>query len=160
MLFPGSGWPGKNWPPERFAALADWLAAEKKMRVGLGGAPGERGLCECIAAMMQQPATVWAGQLTLDESAALIEQAALVVGNDSAPIHLAAALDVPSVSLWGPTFPEKWAPQGPQHVAFKAEHCVGCAYWHMRAYCQGRPRCMERIEVEKVQRLIEERFAE
>ena len=151
LIFPGSGWPGKNWPPARFAELGDWLIGQRDARIVLLGAPSERDLCARVSDAMRGNGENWAGTLSLVESAALIEQAALVIGNDSAPIHLAAALDIPTVSLWGPTFPEKWAPQGARHVVVEGGGgCAGCTYWHPSAECRGVPPCMTTITVEQV----------
>ncbi|HMO50412.1 MAG TPA: glycosyltransferase family 9 protein [Kiritimatiellia bacterium] len=151
LIFPGSGWPGKNWPPALFARLADALVRDHTVTVGLAGSPGEHGLCETVRAQMVQPAHNLAGLFTLAGSAALIQQSACVIGNDSAPMHLAAALEVPTVSLWGPTFPEKWAPLGGRHAAIKAaEPCAGCLYWHVNASCRQHPGCIASVRYEAV----------
>jgi len=155
LIFPGSGWPGKNWLPERFAALGDELT-RRGMSVGIAGAPGEKALCENIAARMNHPVEVWAGRLDLRGVADRIAEAVLVVGNDSAPIHIAAALHVPTLSLWGPTLPEKWAPRGEQHRAVKSELCAGCIYWHTSARCQGRPPCMALLPISQVLKSLHE----
>lgn len=147
-LFPGSGWPGKCWPPASFAALADALVDDYGVRILLAGSPSEADLCRRVAAGMRHPAEVVAGAFTLDASAALIARCVLVVGNDSAPIHFAAALTTPTLSFWGPTFPEKWAPrEGPHRVVRRAGACSGCTYWHPAARCTGRPPCIETITV-------------
>ncbi len=150
LLFPGSGWPGKNWPANRFAALADWLINEYRARVCMLGVPEEWALCERVVSAMQGRAENVAGKLSLEESAALMESAALIIGNDSAPIHIAAARNRPTVSLWGPTFPEKWAPRGDRHLVVRADHCDGCIYWHPNARCHGRPACMTTLSVKAV----------
>lgn len=153
--FPGAGWPGKCWPAEKFAAALDEVSRETGIAVVLGGNSAERSLCEQVRSGMKQTAINTAGLMSLDESAALIERAAAVLCNDSAPLHIAAALDRPTVSLWGPTYPEKWAPRGAKHRVIRADGaCAGCIYWHPRARCEGRPPCMETIEVETVVRAL------
>jgi heptosyltransferase-2/heptosyltransferase-3 len=147
VAFPGSGWPGKCWPAGSFARALDAL---ENVDVALAGSGGEHALCERIRGTMKKTAHNVAGALSLDESAALIERAAVVLGNDSAPMHIAAALDRPTVSLWGPTFPEKWSPRGPAHRIIRAASCAGCAYWHPAARCEGAPPCMTTIPVDAV----------
>jgi ADP-heptose:LPS heptosyltransferase len=156
VMAPGSGWPGKCWPAERFAQLADWLVGRYGVQVVLTGSPAERGLCELVRGHMRAQAGAAAGVFSIDESAALIERAALLVGNDSAPVHLAAAMNRPTISLWGPTFPEAWAPHGEAHRVVRSEQvCDGCTYWHPSAICTGRPPCMTTLSLAAVQAALE-----
>lgn len=144
VLAPGAGWPGKQWPSARFAELADWLAGEKGWRIVLAGSPAERDLCAEVAGRMRTPAANLGGRTDLDELAAVLEGAALFAGNDSGPMHMAAAVGAPTLTFWGPTFPEKWAPRGPRHLVVRpASPCAGCVYWHPRATCTGTPPCVE-----------------
>lgn len=157
VLFPGSGWPGKSWPAPRFAELGDRIAQAGPFRLAVAGSPGEKQLCQSVVDAMQPSALNLAGLLSIDESAALIESAALVVTNDSAPLHLAAALQVPSVSLWGPTFREKWAPPtGMDRAVVTPLRCAGCAYWHAAATCTGEPPCMTGITVQQAWEAVQD----
>lgn len=149
--FPGSGWPGKCWPADRFAAALEACSSEAGVAVVLGGSPNEHDLCESVRTGMAHSALNLAGLLSLDESAALIERAAVVLCNDSATLHIAAALGRPTVSLWGPTFQEKWAPRGSMHHAIsRSGECAGCTYWHPSARCTGMPPCITTIEKRRV----------
>ena len=155
-VFPGSGWSGKCWPVEHFVALLNRVNDDGRFMVVLGGSPGERWLCEHINSQLKHAALITAGRLSLDESAALIQRSALLIGNDSAPIHVAAAVGCPTVSLWGPTFPEKWAPRGAMHTQVKRRgDCAGCTYWHPAAPCTGRPSCITTIAVDDVLEAVE-----
>jgi len=152
-VFPGSGWPGKCWPAENFAELINKLAGQSGIFVALGGSPNERELCERVKKMANVPVLNMAGRLSLDESAAMMKRSVLLIGNDSAPIHLAAAIGCPTLSLWGPTFPEKWAPRNGNHEqVVRGGDCAGCTYWHPAATCQGSPPCMNTISVDEVLR--------
>jgi len=156
VIFPGSGWPGKCWPADRFAQLTQRIGAEMPSRVVFGGSPDEKELCQGICAEAGSGCLNLAGELSIDESAALIESSALLIGNDSAPVHLAAAIGVPTVSLWGPTNPDKWAPRGPDHhTVFAGDKCAGCTYWHQAAACTGRPPCLTTISVDDVWHILE-----
>ena len=151
LIFPGSGWPGKNWPPDSFARLADELIQKEGVSIGLCGSPAEVPLCKQISHWMEADAHILAGQFALDEMAALMRHSLCVIGNDSAPIHIAAALDIPTVSLWGPTFPEKWAPRGSAHQqVMVVDCCEGCLYWHVKASCRRDSGCMASVRDEDV----------
>lgn len=118
ILHPGANWPHKRWPPERFAALGDRLAQSQRVSVLITGGPGDVALADQITRAMRQPATVLAGQTTLRQLAAVLEQAALVVSNDTGILHVAAALGRPVVALYGPTSPALTGPLGePQRMA-------------------------------------------
>ena len=157
LLSPGSGWSGKNWGAERFAELARRLEARGAC-VGWTGSAGEAELC-------RGPGRQWAGRLGLGELAAVMERAAVWVGNDSGPMHLAGAVGCKTVSFWGPTREGKWGVWGEGHVKLRgAEACPGCVYWDWRRTCgvEGHP-CMAAIGMdaaeEAVVRLLDERSA-
>ena len=99
VLQPGATDPRRRWPAERFAALGDWLA-QAGMRVAVNGAAGEAALVDEVVGAMRHPAIGLAGVLGLGGLCGLLERAALVVSNDTGPLHLALALDRPSVGIF------------------------------------------------------------
>ena len=148
VISPGSGSGVKNWAPERFGAVAEWLTKEKGCRVAWVGAEGERSL----KPTGREGDLDWMGRTDLGLLGALLKRAVVWVGNDSGVMHLAAAVGCPTVSVWGPTEPEKWAPRGEKHLwVRKWERCPGCVYWDYRVGCaRGDHACMEAIGVEDV----------
>lgn len=153
LLAPGSGWGGKNWPGGRFRAVTEWLERENGAQVAWIGSAGD-------AALLGDgplPGKNWFGRFSIPELAAVMERAALWVGNDSGPMHLAAAVRCPTVSLWGPTEPGKWAPRGEKHRHIRRmERCAGCEYWNPAENCfQKTHACMEAISVEDVEVAVE-----
>jgi heptosyltransferase-2 len=117
VLHPGANWFHKRWAPERFAALGDRLSATRDAHVVLTGGPDDVPLAESIQQQMRQPATVLAGQTTLRQLGAALEQTQLVVSNDTGVLHIAAALHRPIVALYGPTSPALTGPLGdPQRM--------------------------------------------
>jgi ADP-heptose:LPS heptosyltransferase len=108
-LHAGSQLSSRRWPPERFAAVGDALAA-RGWRVVLTGSDGEAGLTARVAYAMQAPATDLAGKTTLGGVAALIARARLLVSNDTGVSHLAAALRTPSVVVCCGADPQRWSP--------------------------------------------------
>jgi heptosyltransferase-2 len=109
-LHTGSAQPEKRWPAQRFVAVGRRLA-EAGARVLLIGTERERGLCASVAEAI--PAAVpLAGETSLPVLAALLRRAALLVTNDSGPMHMAAALGVPLVVPFGPGTPGRFGPRG------------------------------------------------
>ncbi|HMP90926.1 MAG TPA: glycosyltransferase family 9 protein, partial [Kiritimatiellia bacterium] len=155
VVFPGSGWPGKCWPTDRFATIVSHIA-NRGLKVILAGSAEEKVLCDEIRRLSGGKALVAAGVFSIDESAALIELSVLLLGNDSVPVHLAAAMGVPSVSLWGPTFVEKWGPRGEKHRCIKSVVLCHCIYWHPNATCERAGECMKAIQTREVIRALDE----
>ncbi len=110
-IHPGSGSPKKNWPFERFVTLAEKLAAETEFKpvftVGEADSAvaGELTRIRCPAPVLPQ--------CSLVELAEFLSACAGYVSNDSGITHLAAALGIPVVALFGPSDPARWAPRGP-----------------------------------------------
>ena len=108
VVHPGSGGSARDWPQAQFEQLAARLAALPRVRVCVTGGPAEAALAKQVAAAAGAGTLVFPGTLTLKELAALLDAAALMVGNSSGPIHLAVALGTPVVGLY------------PQHIAMSA----------------------------------------
>lgn len=121
VLVPGASKPEKRWPTERFAAVGDHLSRAHDLRVLVCGGPSEGALVdEVVQAGEAGPVGLAGGELSLGVLKALIARAALVVSNDTGPRHIAAALGVPCVALFGPT-DHRWTtvpckPGGPQRL--------------------------------------------
>ena len=110
VVHPGSGSPSKNWPPEKFAALLELAKRSgKHLAVLEGEADGE------AIRMLRQAISWWPPAIerpNLSILAALMSRAGAFLGNDSGVSHLAAASGAPTLTLFGPTDPETWAPRG------------------------------------------------
>lgn len=108
-IHPGSGGARKCWPPECFAELAEKLHTSILLIEG----PADAEACSRVRASMPSAVpVVEAKGLNLVETAALLEQCTLYVGNDSGLSHVAAAFGIPTVAVFGPTDPSVWAPLG------------------------------------------------
>jgi len=128
LFAPGSGWKGKNWPPDRFDELARRLES-RGMDIAWTGSAGDR-------ALRGKTGRDWVGRFSLGQLAAIMERAAAWVGNDSGPMHLAVAAGCPTVSFWGPTNENKWGGIGERHVKLRGTAaCPGCIYWDWRRDC-------------------------
>jgi ADP-heptose:LPS heptosyltransferase len=108
-VHPGASVPERRWPAERFAAVADALAAHG-LRVVLTGSAEETSLTAAVAAAMTAPALDLAGRTSLGTTAAVLARARLVVCNDTGVSHLAAAVGTPSVVTSTGDNPARWSP--------------------------------------------------
>jgi ADP-heptose:LPS heptosyltransferase len=109
VLSPGGGWRSKCWPAERFGALSRKLWESSGLRCVVNAGPGDNDLAAVLVGLSggAEP-FVYSGNL--GELMALLKGAACVVGGDTGPVHLAAALDTPVVGLFGPTDPARNGP--------------------------------------------------
>lgn len=120
VVHPGASVAERRWGVARFAEVARALAAEH--RVVVTGSAAERDLATAVASGAGLPeSAVLAGELDLADLAAVVADAALVLGNDTGVGHLATAYGTPSVVLFGPTPPARWGPpeDREQHVALR-----------------------------------------
>ena len=149
-LNPGASFgPAKRWPAERFAALADRLIGALDADVLIFGSREERPLAEEIAHAMEHTPAVVAGETTLRQLMALQAQCRLIVTNDSGPMHLAAALGVPLVAIFGSTDERATGPLGsPIRIVKDRVECSPCGLRE----CPIDFRCMRNITVDDVYR--------
>jgi predicted lipopolysaccharide heptosyltransferase III len=148
MLQPGARYWFKAWPAERFAELADRLAESHGCRVVVGGSPAERDLGEAVCAEARTKPANLAGRTTLCVLAAILKRCALFIGNDNGPMHMAAALGVPVVALFGPSDPAVWGPRGEKAVViYKGLDCRACFH---PTCTRGDQSCMKLISVDEV----------
>ncbi len=120
LLFPGSGHPKKNWPPQLFAQLARHLH-HLGYPVTVFWGPGEKPVAEAI--QRQAPEALLAPPTDLLELASCLASAQAVVGGDTGPIHLAASLGTPTVALHLATDPQRNAPRGPRVAVVSGARC-------------------------------------
>lgn len=127
-LCPGAIYgPTKRWPPDRFARVGDWAARRWNARVILLGSAGEAPICAGVARAMERPAVDLCGGLPLGAAMSAIRRCRLVVSNDSGLMHVAAALGVPTVAVFGSTDPVATGPLGPHtRVVQHPTHCAPC----------------------------------
>lgn len=119
LLNPGSGGDRKRWAVEAFRRLGDELAVRLGARVVVAWGPGEEPLARAIAHGMRTGALV-PPPTTIPEMVALFRRASLVVGGDTGPVHVAAALGIPTVGLYGPTSARRNGPYGARTAAIQS----------------------------------------
>ena len=125
-IHPGSGTWVKQWTEDRWAQTADILSEQLNAHPILTGSAGEIPLARRIAAQMKQPVVVMAGDTRVNQLAALFQRARVVLGPDSGPLHLAAAVGTPTVALFGPADPVEFAQWGApaKHIILTSD--IGC----------------------------------
>ncbi len=153
-LNPGSVYGGaKRWLPERFAAVADRLIVElrqqdtRSVRCLIVGSPGEEELGQAVAQRMDANPLVLSGRTSLGELKAIIKRCHLFVTNDTGPMHVANALGVPVVAIFGPTDPVTTAPYNALHTIVR--NPVRCSPCLLRE-CPIDHRCMTSISTDQV----------
>jgi lipopolysaccharide heptosyltransferase II len=145
-IAPGSVWATKRWSAEGYAAVMAGLAADGARCVVLGG-PGEVALAERVAARAGG-GTVLAGRTDLATLVAVIDRLALLVANDSAPMHVACARAVPVVAVFCATTPALgYGPWGPRATVVEADlDCRPCARHGGRSCPRGTEDCIHLVE--------------
>ncbi|MDE0301339.1 MAG: lipopolysaccharide heptosyltransferase II [Candidatus Poribacteria bacterium] len=108
-LHPGGSSFDKQWPSENFAHIADWLVSEFNAKILILQGPNEAHLSRNVKKLMTSPSISHAPE-SIRNLAALMKHCNLVICNDSGPMHIAAALDVPMVAIFGPTDHVAWKP--------------------------------------------------
>ena len=124
-LFPGAGWKLREWMPERFAAIGDRLVEHFNANVLIFGGQSEAELVQTVANLMNARAIPFAGDLQIRQLAACIEKCDLFLTNDTGPMHIAAAVGTPTVSLFGPGNHIRFQPLGTLHQTIR--HAVPCS---------------------------------
>jgi heptosyltransferase III len=153
VLHPGSGWPLKNWPAQRWRRLAAEMVASFGTRPVVAGSAGERALVSHVVGAGSR-AVGLAGRLSLGALAALHRRARLVVSTDSGALHLAALMGAPVVGLFGPADPAMFAPlcpPGRRRVLHAALPCSPCGTLeHPPCGATEEPECITAIPVQGV----------
>lgn len=116
LLNPGAGWGGKQWPADRYGALAKALARHN-IKSLVNAAPGEEELARKVVEAADGQASEI--RCSIGELIALTRRARIFVGGDTGPLHLAAALDIPTVALYGPTDPARTGPFSSKTVVLR-----------------------------------------
>jgi len=137
----------KCWPPPRFAGVANRLQAESDADVILFGSDAETSVSTAISAEMRRPPINLTGKTAIADLPALLSQCHLFIGNDSGAMHVAAAVGLPVVAVFGPTDPEGTAPVTPRcSIVQQKAYCSPC----FLRRCPTDHRCMTAITADMV----------
>jgi heptosyltransferase-2 len=147
-IAPGATYgPAKRWFPARFAAVADKIAGTFDCQIILLGGKSDDDAAEEVRRLAQTSILNLAGKTNLKEAVYLISQCRLFISNDSGLMHVAGALNIPTIAIFGSTNPQTTSPAGNQSIVVHQEvSCSPC----LKKTCPTDFRCMELITVEDV----------
>jgi ADP-heptose:LPS heptosyltransferase len=125
-IHPGTGTWVKHWMEENWAKVADILAEQLNGQIVLSGSDREIPLAQRIADQMKHTPIIMTGDTRVGQLAALFQRAKVVLGPDSGPLHLAAAVAAPTVALYGPADPVEFGPWGDPQRQIALTSDIGC----------------------------------
>lgn len=148
---PGASCASKRWTPENFAILCDNLAKKFRARILIVSDRSNAEFANAVAGKMRHEPVNLAGKTTVGELAALLSKCALFISNDSGPVHIASALKVPVISIFGRNdpglSPRRWAPTYEKSVVFhKDPGCDPC----LAHTCKKGFKCLHAVTPEEV----------
>ncbi len=156
LLNPGAAWPNKRWPPESFAAVAQWLHATHGWTPVVLWGPGEDAIADAVVAASNGVA-VRAPQTTFNDLLVMAGEAQLFLSGDTGPLHLACAMGAPVVALFGPTTEHRNGPWDDRDVSISRYGQCACHY--QRVCRQPAQWCLGTITVDEVTAAISQRVA-
>jgi heptosyltransferase-2 len=148
------------WPAKRFAKVADTLVKEYLVKIIISGTKGERYFAEEIAKNMAYNPIIATGAMNVKEFAAMLRRCSLMIGNDSGPMHLSAAMGAKTIGLFCPNTPVRWAPYGPGNdYVYKPVLPKPCINTHLGQMpdCKGHQHMVNiksRDVIEKARRML------
>jgi lipopolysaccharide heptosyltransferase II len=143
----------RQWPALRFAQVADRLIEELKVKVILFGDPSERSIADVVRYAMKHKAVDLVGKTTLEQLAALMSRLSVLLTNEGGPLHMAVALDVKTVSLFGPGDEKAYGPYPPsqKHIVLKSDiECRPCYEGFRLKPCHKEKECLNLISASEV----------
>ena len=151
-FFLGSRWPSRFWFPQATAEVARVLQQEYGMGIVLVGGPSEVAFAQQVSEAMGTAVTNLSGKTSLCDLIGVFSHARFALGPDSGPMHIAAATDIPVISLWGATSPLRSAPWGSKAFVIRGE--AACSPCYVRRCPIGRA-CMRRITPGQVLEVVQ-----
>lgn len=152
----------RMWPVENFSSLADYIIEKHNATVVLVGSEGETGLNEELISKIKNGRKVLnlSGKLNIEDLFFIMKKFSLFVTNDTGPMHVAGAADIPIVALFGPNLPLRYAPRGKNViVCYEDAPCSPCIHAHRGIFpdCrrENKGECMKMISVDQVKHAVD-----
>ena len=157
VIQPFSLWRYKEWGTDKYIHLIDWMTSRYRFPVVLTGSPAERERASQMTAACQKPVYNIAGKTSIGTFAAVLKRSRLFIGADSAGMHISGAVGTPTVTIFGPSSPVSWVPEGDQHLVVQKDlPCVPCR--QKGCYNSEISRCLEELTVEDVRSTVEKQL--
>ena len=158
VIHPGAGNDWRRWPVERFAAVGDYAVEKHGMDICLIGTASEQDIVDQVMANMKHSANAFAVNFNLSQLVALFYKSKIIISNESGPTHLAAATDLPIVTIFGPAKEERWRPIREENTTLLRG--ADCDPRCGRGKCYAQSKCILKLEVETVIKAVESRIIE
>jgi len=155
LINAGAAWPNKRWPPRAFGELAAFIRDACGLTPVVLWGPGEESLAGEVVATSSGSAIV-APRTTVNDIVALAREADLVVSGDTGPLHIATAVGTPTVSIFGPTDPDRNGPFDPRDLTVSRHDGCGC---HYDRTCHQDSWCLADVTVAEVCAAVQRRLA-
>lgn len=150
-LHPGASCPSKLWPVERFAQVADKLIDEFKLKAVVVAGPDDVETGKGLVKLIRSSCIDAVGKTTVSQLASLLRRCCLFISNDSGPVHIATAVGVPVVAVFGRKqpglSPRRWGPTGEHDVILHKD--VGCDEC-LAHNCEKGFACLQAVSTEEV----------
>lgn len=159
VLFPGAGYVARQWPAEKFSALANSIYAQTGWRGVICGAPSDKKIAQLIVSRSSSALLDWTGRTNLSELASILARSQFLVANETGALHLAAAVGTQSVCVLGGGHFGQFVPypvdagneRALLRIAFHPMDCFGCDWRCKFPVGNNSPTpCVERVEVDQV----------
>jgi ADP-heptose:LPS heptosyltransferase len=156
-LFPGAPYSPRRWPAEKFAALSEKIMESGRADPFLIGGEADRSIIERINDLSCRGLPFWIGN-DIHLLAALISRSSVFVGNDTGPMHIAVALNIPTIAFFSSGNRDRWAPRKPHTVLYADASCSPC---DLESDICNHPdiHCIDQISVEKAYSAVESKLA-
>lgn len=154
LINPGAAWPNKRWPPERYGQVAAFLRDVRQLPSFVLWGPGEEGLAQAVVEASDRAARLCPAT-SLPDILALCRAAALMVSGDTGPLHIATAAGTPTVSVFGPTDPERNGPWAENDLTVSRFASCQC---HYRRRCHESAWCLAGIPASEVTAAVQQRL--
>lgn len=150
-IHPGASCPSKIWPNERFSEVADRLAAKYGFKVLVIAGPKDVTLAQNVSKNMRNLAVNLGGKTSVTQLASLLKRCALLISNDSGPVHIASAVGTPVISIFGRSQkglgPKRWGPINKRdRILHKEIGCIEC----LAHNCEKSFACIKAISIDDV----------
>ncbi|MEN3013340.1 MAG: glycosyltransferase family 9 protein [Endomicrobiia bacterium] len=161
IIHPGCGIHGfyRQWDIDRYAKIAEYIATKYGCKIVITG--NKDDIVQSVLFKKFYKLNNYLdmiGKTNLEELIALVSMAKFLICGNTGVLHIAAALNTPTIAIHGPTDPDKWGPWGEGHVVVKSDlDCVPCSYLGFEYKCKDR-KCLKAIQHEEIKLFVDEFF--
>lgn len=152
LVHPSAGWPSKRWPIKRFAELLNQISeVHPNLSLIIIGDKNTESLAQELVSLVRAPTVEATNQLTIPETAALMRRSLMLISNDGGPVHLASAVGLPVLAIFGPGDPVRYAPLSKRsRIIRHPVECSPCPFSECPLTGEKHHQCLKPISVQEV----------